>query len=98
MERQEGRDGRLAPTANVIEPGTRNAGFWFQLLIQTRTQPVLAIFKLYSHANQDTTTTSEDLAEAELMPGDHWIHRDLTPVVRTVRISNSDFIHLLEIQ
>ena len=38
-------------------------------------------------SKQIKDTTSKDLAvpEEELMPGDHWIHRDFTPVVRTVR-------------
>ena len=38
-------------------------------------------------SKQIKDTTSKDLAvpEEELMPGDHWIHRDFSPVVRTVR-------------
>ena len=34
---------------------------------------------------KDTTRKDMAVPEEELMPGDHWIHRDLTPVIRTVR-------------
>ena len=51
-----------------------------------------SFFMSVSHKRfQDTARKDLSFSEEEhLVPGDHWIHRDLTPVVKTVSIFDTD--------
>ena len=70
----------------VLSKEKRTTGFWPQLETVSDQVVCLSLFMSVSHRRfQDMARKDLSFSEEEhLVPGDHWIHRDLTPVVKTV--------------
>ena len=76
----------------VLSKEKKTTGFWPQLETVSDQVVCLSLFMSVSHKRfQDTGRKDLSFSEEEhLVPGDHWIHRDLTPVVKTVSIFDTD--------
>ena len=70
----------------VLSKEKRTTGFWPQLETVSDQVVCLSLFMSVSHKRfQDTARKDLLFSEEEhLVPGDHWIHRDISPVVKTV--------------